>query len=32
LEARYIGNEVGGERLARRVKKIHKMENGESVL
>ena len=32
LEARYIGNETGGERLARRVNKIHKMENGESVL
>ena len=32
LEARYIGNEAGGERLARRVEKIHKMENGESVL
>jgi ribose 5-phosphate isomerase B len=32
LDARYIGNDPGGERLARRVKKIHKMENGESVL
>jgi ribose 5-phosphate isomerase B len=32
LEARYIGNETGGERLARRVNKIHIMENGESVL
>lgn len=32
LDARYIGNDSGGERLARRVKKIHKMENGESVL
>lgn len=32
LEARYIGNATGGERLARRVNKIHKMENGESVL
>ena len=32
LDARYLGNDVGGERLARRVKKIHKMENGESVL
>ena len=32
LEARYIGNDSGGERLARRVNKIHKMENGESVL
>jgi ribose 5-phosphate isomerase B len=32
LNAHYIGNETGGERLARRVMKIHKMENGESVL
>jgi ribose 5-phosphate isomerase B len=32
LDAYYIGNETGGERLAKRVKKIHKMENGESVL
>ncbi len=32
LDARYIGNDPGGERLARRVKKIRKMENGESVL
>jgi ribose 5-phosphate isomerase B len=32
LDAHYIGDETGGERLARRVKKIHKMENGESVL
>ena len=32
LEARYIGNNAGGERLARRVEKIHKMEDGESVL
>jgi ribose 5-phosphate isomerase B len=32
LEARYIGNDAGGERLSRRVNKIHKMENGESVL
>ena len=32
LAARYIGNDSGGERLARRVNKIHKMENGESVL
>jgi ribose 5-phosphate isomerase B len=32
LSARYIGNEAGGERLARRVEKIHIMENGESVL
>jgi ribose 5-phosphate isomerase B len=31
LEAHYIGNEPGGERLARRVEKIHKMENGESI-
>ena len=27
LNARYIGNEAGGERLARRVEKIHKMED-----
>jgi len=26
LEAHYIGNEAGGERLARRVEKIHKLE------
>jgi len=26
LDAHYIGNEVGGERLARRVAKIHKIE------
>lgn len=32
LGARYIGEEPGGERLARRVNKIHKMENGKSVL
>src|SRR6202142_2192895 len=32
LEARYLGDDSGGERLARRVKKIRKMENGESVL
>ena len=32
LEARYIGNDAGGERLSRRVNKIHQMENGESVL
>ncbi|HVN14101.1 MAG TPA: ribose 5-phosphate isomerase B [Anaerolineales bacterium] len=32
LNARYIGNEPGGERLARRVGKIHKMEDGESIL
>jgi ribose 5-phosphate isomerase B len=31
LEARYIGNDPGGERLARRVGKIRKMESGESV-
>jgi ribose 5-phosphate isomerase B len=27
LEARYIGNDVGGERLARRVAKIHEIED-----
>ena len=27
LEARYIGNEAGGERLARRVEKIHQLED-----
>ncbi|MDP2778752.1 MAG: ribose 5-phosphate isomerase B [Anaerolineales bacterium] len=27
LNARYLGNDVGGERLARRVEKIHNMEN-----
>ena len=27
LEARYIGNDAGGERLSRRVEKIHKLEN-----
>ena len=32
LNARYIGNDPGSERLARRVKKIQKIENGESVL
>jgi len=32
LEARYLGNDSGGERLARRVNKIHKLEKGESVL
>ena len=32
LNARYLGNDSGGERLARRVDKIHKMENGESIL
>lgn len=31
LRANYIGNDPGGERLARRVGKIRKMENGESV-
>ena len=31
LEARYIGNDVGGERLAKRVEKIHRMEDGESI-
>ena len=32
LSAHYIGNEPGGERLARRVGKIRKMDNGESIL
>jgi len=32
LGAEYQGHTVGGKRLARRVNKIHKMENGESVL
>ena len=32
LNAQYQGDRVGGDRLARRVGKIHKMENGESVL
>ena len=32
LGAEYQGNNTGGERLARRVNKIHIMENGESVL
>jgi ribose 5-phosphate isomerase B len=32
LNANYLGNDSGGERLARRVNKIHKMENGESIL
>ena len=32
LGARYLGNDSDGERLARRVEKIRKMENGESVL
>jgi ribose 5-phosphate isomerase B len=31
LSAEYQGEKVGGERYARRVKKIHKLENGESV-
>jgi hypothetical protein len=26
LNAKYLGNEAGGERLARRVEKIHKLE------
>ena len=30
LNARYVGNDVGGERLARRVAKIHKLEDEES--
>jgi ribose 5-phosphate isomerase B len=29
LNAEYQGNKLGGERLARRVEKIHKMENGK---
>jgi ribose 5-phosphate isomerase B len=29
LGAEYLGNEKGGERLARRVEKIHKIEEGE---
>jgi len=32
LGARYIGEDPGGERLARRVGKIRKMEKGESIL
>ena len=32
LDARYIGGDPGGERLARRVAKIRKIESGESVL
>lgn len=32
LNAEYQGNKSGGERLARRVNKIHKIEDGESVL
>lgn len=31
LGARYIGNDSGGERLARRVEKIRKMENGQGL-
>jgi ribose 5-phosphate isomerase B len=26
LNARYLGNDIGGERLAKRVAKIHKLE------
>jgi len=29
LNAEYQGNKVGGERLARRVEKIHKLEDAE---
>ena len=32
LSARYLGNDPDGKRLARRVSKIRKIENGESVL
>ena len=32
LSARYLGNDPGCERLAKRVSKIRKMENGESPL
>ncbi len=32
LKSEYQGGKTGGERLARRVEKIHKMEDGESVL
>ena len=32
LEARFVGNDPGGERLARRVAKIRKIENGQSIL
>jgi ribose 5-phosphate isomerase B len=32
LNARYLGNDPGGERLARRVGKIKKIEEGKSVL
>jgi ribose 5-phosphate isomerase B len=31
LNARYLGNDPGGERLARRVGKIHRMEEGKPV-
>lgn len=31
LNARYLGNNVGGERLARRVAKIHRIEEGKSL-
>jgi ribose 5-phosphate isomerase B len=31
LDARYIGNDPGGERLARRVDKIHKIETQEKL-
>ena len=31
LEAHYLGNDPGGERLARRVNKIHKIEDGETL-
>jgi ribose 5-phosphate isomerase RpiB len=30
LEAEYQGNKDGGERLARRVEKIHKIEDGKT--
>ena len=32
LKARYLGNDPGGERLARRVGKIHMMEEGEDLI
>jgi ribose 5-phosphate isomerase B len=31
LNARYLGNDPGGERLARRVGKIHRIEEGKSL-
>jgi ribose 5-phosphate isomerase B len=31
LNARYLGNDAGGERLARRVGKIHRIEEGKSL-